>query len=190
MSDLMIRWAEKLLIVLVAVALVTLVFSAIGVMFMSPRGGFVAGLMTLVVGALSIITESKEETTRVLSQVKRVIRTNYSNPPTHGAIISAAVLNDPTLRAMWEEELGEMRVRIQGMRKAMVERLADNPAGQDFSFVARQCGMFSYSGLTVEQVERLKEEFGIYAVGTGRICVAALNNGNLDSVTRAIHAVL
>lgn len=88
------------------------------------------------VGALSIITESKEETARVLSQVKRVIRTNYSNPPTHGAIISAAVLNDPALRAMWEEELGEMRVRIQGMRKAMVERLADNPAGQDFSFVA------------------------------------------------------
>ncbi|KPW20516.1 Aspartate transaminase [Pseudomonas syringae pv. aceris] len=142
------------------------------------------------VGALSIITESKEETTRVLSQVKRVIRTNYSNPPTHGAIISAAVLNDPTLRAMWEEELGEMRLRIQGMRKAMVERLADNPAGQDFSFVARQCGMFSYSGLTAEQAQRLRSEFGIYALDTGRICVAALNQKNIDVVCDAIKQVL
>ncbi|KPX38651.1 Biosynthetic Aromatic amino acid aminotransferase alpha Aromatic-amino-acid aminotransferase [Pseudomonas savastanoi pv. glycinea] len=142
------------------------------------------------VGALSIITESKEETARVLSQVKRVIRTNYSNPPTHGAIISAAVLNDPALRALWEEELGEMRVRIQGMRKAMVERLADNPTGQDFSFVGRQCGMFSYSGLTAAQAQRLRSEFGIYALDTGRICVAALNQKNIDAVCDAIKKVL
>ncbi|MCF5714839.1 MULTISPECIES: amino acid aminotransferase [Pseudomonas syringae group] len=142
------------------------------------------------VGALSIITDSREETVRVLSQVKRVIRTNYSNPPTHGAIISAAVLNDPALRTMWEEELGEMRVRIQGMRKAMVERLADNPAGQDFSFVGRQCGMFSYSGLTAAQAQRLRSEFGIYALDTGRICVAALNQKNIDVVCDAIKKVL
>src|SRR5690606_37816700 len=132
----------------------------------------------------------REESTRVLSQLKRVIRTNYSNPPTHGATVVATVLNSPELRAMWEAELGEMRERIRSMRLAMVEQLAAVNAKRDFSFVAQQRGMFSYSGLTVEQVERLKNEFGIYAVGTGRICVAALNKGNLDSVTRAISAVL
>ncbi|PKM33524.1 MAG: aromatic amino acid aminotransferase, partial [Gammaproteobacteria bacterium HGW-Gammaproteobacteria-12] len=142
------------------------------------------------VGALSLVTSSREESTRVLSQLKRVIRTNYSNPPTHGATVVASVLNSPELRAMWEAELGEMRDRIRSMRLAMVGQLAALGAKRDFGFVAKQRGMFSYSGLTVEQVERLKEEFGIYAVGTGRICVAALNKGNLDSVTRAIHAVL
>ncbi|MCS3467300.1 aromatic-amino-acid transaminase [Pseudomonas sp. JUb42] len=142
------------------------------------------------VGALSIITASKEETGRVLSQVKRVIRTNYSNPPTHGATIVAAVLNSPELRATWEAELGEMRTRIKAMREAMVERLANNPKGQDFSFVGRQCGMFSYSGLTTAQVHRLRDEFGIYALDTGRICVAALNNSNIDVVTKAIIQVI
>jgi aromatic-amino-acid transaminase len=142
------------------------------------------------VGALSIITDSKDEATRVLSQLKRVIRTNYSNPPTHGATVVAAVLNSPELRAMWEEELGEMRERIRSMRLAMVEQLAKLGAKRDFSFVAQQRGMFSYSGLTAEQVERLKSEFGIYAISTGRICVAALNRSNLDSVTRAIAQVL
>ncbi|HYQ39093.1 MAG TPA: amino acid aminotransferase [Pseudomonas sp.] len=142
------------------------------------------------VGALSIVTASKEEAGRVLSQVKRVIRTNYSNPPTHGASIVAAVLNSPELRAMWEEELGEMRGRIKQLRTSMVEQLAAHGAKRDFSFVARQRGMFSYSGLTSEQVERLKNEFGIYAVSTGRICVAALNSRNLDVVTRAIVEVL
>ncbi|MDA7085904.1 aspartate/tyrosine/aromatic aminotransferase [Pseudomonas sp. SA3-5] len=142
------------------------------------------------VGALSIVTGSKDETGRVLSQLKRVIRTNYSNPPTHGASVVAAVLNSPELRAMWEAELGEMRDRIRAMRLAMVEQLTALGAKRDFSFVAQQRGMFSYSGLTTEQVERLKNEFGIYAVGTGRICVAALNRNNLDSVTRAIAQVL
>ncbi|MGE8499275.1 MAG: amino acid aminotransferase [Pseudomonas sp.] len=142
------------------------------------------------VGALSIVTGSSDETARVLSQVKRVIRTNYSNPPTHGASVVAAVLNSPELRAMWEAELGEMRDRIRGMRMAMVEQLAALGAKRDFSFVAEQRGMFSYSGLTTEQVERLKSEFGIYAVGTGRICVAALNQRNLPVVTRAIAEVL
>ena len=142
------------------------------------------------VGALSIITNSKEEASRVLSQAKRVIRTNYSNPPTHGATVVASVLNSVELRAMWEQELGEMRERIRDMRMAMVEQLAAQGARRDFSFVARQRGMFSYSGLTAEQVERLKNEFAIYAVGTGRICVAALNRNNLDAVTRAIAHVV
>ncbi len=142
------------------------------------------------VGALSIITESKEESARVLSQVKRVIRTNYSNPPTHGASIVAAVLNSPELRAKWEEELAEMRLRIRGMRLQMVELLAKKAPSHDFSFVARQRGMFSYSGLTVEQVARLRSEFGIYALDTGRICVASLNQNNIEAVTDAIVQVI
>lgn len=142
------------------------------------------------VGALSIVSSSKEESARVLSQVKRVIRTNYSNPPTHGATIVASVLNSPELRALWEQELGEMRERIRGMRLAMVEQLSALNCTRDFSFVARQRGMFSYSGLTAAQVERLQSEFAIYAVNTGRICVAALNHNNLDAVTRAIAKVL
>lgn len=142
------------------------------------------------VGALSLVTASQDDAGRVLSQLKRVIRTNYSNPPTHGATVVAAVLNSPELRAMWETELAEMRERIRAMRLGMVNRLAALEAKRDFSFVAQQRGMFSYSGLTVEQVERLRTEFGIYAVGTGRICVAALNHNNLDAVTRAIAEVL
>ena len=142
------------------------------------------------VGALSIISESKEESARVLSQVKRVIRTNYSNPPTHGASIVAAVLNSPELRAQWEAELAEMRLRIRGMRKQMVSLLAEKAPQRDFSFVGRQRGMFSYSGLTTEQVHRLRNEFGIYALDTGRICVAALNQSNIKAVTDAIVQVI
>lgn len=142
------------------------------------------------VGALSIVTDSKEESARILSQVKRVIRTNYSNPPTHGAAIVAAVLNNPELRAQWEAELAEMRLRIRGMREQMVADLAKAAPGHDFSFVGRQRGMFSYSGLSVEQVTRLRSEFGIYALDTGRICVAALNQKNIDAVTKAIVQVL
>ncbi|WP_248768447.1 amino acid aminotransferase [Pseudomonas sp. MWU12-2345] len=142
------------------------------------------------VGALSIVSESKEETARVLSQVKRVIRTNYSNPPTHGATIVASVLNNPELRAQWEAELAEMRLRIRGMRMQMVDLLAQYGAKRDFSFVGRQRGMFSYSGLTVEQVARLKNEFGIYALDTGRICVASLNQRNIEAVVKAIVQVI
>jgi len=142
------------------------------------------------VGALTIVTQSREESVRVLSQVKRVIRTNYSNPPTHGASIVAAVLDSPQLRAQWEAELAEMRLRIRGMREQMVQALATQAPAHDFSFVARQNGMFSYSGLNVEQVTRLRNEFGIYALDTGRICVAALNQRNIDAVIKAIVAVL
>ncbi|MCK9534133.1 MAG: aspartate/tyrosine/aromatic aminotransferase [Pseudomonas sp.] len=142
------------------------------------------------VGALSIIAESKDEAGRVLSQLKRVIRTNYSNPPTHGATVVGTVLNTPELNALWQEELGEMRERILLMRKLMVEKLAAKGAKRDFSFVAEQRGMFSYSGLTKEQVDRLRDEFAIYAVSSGRICVAALNLNNIDVVTDAIVQVL
>ncbi|TPQ43464.1 amino acid aminotransferase [Cupriavidus pinatubonensis] len=142
------------------------------------------------VGALSIVTTGKEEAQRVLSQVKRVIRTNYSNPPTHGGTVVATVLNSPELRAMWEEELAEMRDRIKLMRHALVDKLAAKGVKTDFSFVKAQRGMFSYSGLTSAQVDRLRNEHGIYAVGTGRICVAALNSRNIDAVVDAIAAVL
>ncbi|MBU9665760.1 aspartate/tyrosine/aromatic aminotransferase [Burkholderia multivorans] len=142
------------------------------------------------VGALSIITSSKDEAARVLSQLKRVIRTNYSNPPTHGGAVVAAVLASPELHAAWEQELGEMRDRIRAMRNGLVERLKASGVDRDFSFINAQRGMFSYSGLTAAQVDRLREEFGIYAVATGRICVAALNTRNLDVVANAVAAVL
>lgn len=139
------------------------------------------------VGALSIVTGSHDEAHRVQSQLKRVIRTNYSNPPTHGAAVVAAVLNHDDLRATWEAELGEMRERIRTMRRGLTQRLS---AHGDFGFIEAQRGMFSYSGLSSAQVDRLRTEFGIYAVGTGRICVAALNDGNLDRVAEAIARVI
>ena len=126
----------------------------------------------------------------MLSQLKRVIRTNYSNPPTHGGSIVAAVLGSPKLRALWEEELAEMRDRIKAMRKAVVDGMQARGVKGDFSFVLKQNGMFSYSGLTAAQVDRLREEFGIYAVSTGRICVAALNSRNIDYVCDALAEVL
>lgn len=142
------------------------------------------------VGALTVVVSSKDEGTRVLSQVKRVIRTNYSNPPTHGGTLVASVLNTPELRALWETELTGMRNRIRNMRSQFVEKLKALGVKQDFSFVREQRGMFSYSGLTSAQVERLRAEHGIYAVSSGRICVAALNSRNIDYVTKAIAQVL
>jgi len=138
------------------------------------------------VGALSVVCESKDEAARVLSQLKIVIRTNYSNPPTHGAQIVATVLNTPALRAMWEEELAGMRVRIKQMRTALLEKLQAAGIKQDMSFITKQKGMFSYSGLSKEQMQRLRSEFGIYGVDSGRICVAALNSKNIDAVVSAI----
>ena len=141
------------------------------------------------VGALSVVCESKEECQRVMSQLKIVIRTNYSNPPTHGAQVVATVLNTPALRAQWEEELGQMRVRIRQMRTALVEALATAGVKADMSFVTRQKGMFSYSGLSKEQMQRLRSEFGVYGVDSGRICVAALNSKNLAYVAESIAKV-
>ena len=141
------------------------------------------------VGALTIVTAGKEESARVLSQVKRVIRTNYSNPPTHGGAVVAAVLSSPELRQQWEDELAGMRDRIRTMRDSLAEKLTAAGA-TGFDFIKVQRGMFSYTGLTAEQVERLRAEFGIYAVSTGRICVAALNTRNIDYVAKAIATVL
>jgi len=141
------------------------------------------------VGALTLVTSTAEESNRVLSQLKRVIRTNYSNPPTHGAKVVAEILSNPELFALWENELAGMRDRIRNMREQLVAKLKENGVSRDFGFILDQRGMFSYSGLSAAQVDRLREEFGIYAVSTGRICVAALNSGNIDYVAKAIAAV-
>jgi aromatic-amino-acid transaminase len=142
------------------------------------------------VGALSFVAQDTDEAARVLSQLKRVVRTNYSNPPTHGGSVVSTVLNSPELRALWEQELAGMRDRIRAMRTGLVERLAARGVKRDFGFVAKQRGMFSYSGLTSAQVDRLRDEFGIYAVSTGRICLAALNSRNIDYVADAIAKVI
>jgi len=142
------------------------------------------------VGALSVVCASKEEASRVLSQLKIVIRTNYSNPPTFGAQVVATVLNTPALRQQWEDELGQMRVRIKAMREQLVAKLKAAGVPGDLSFITRQKGMFSYSGLNKAQMERLRGEFGIYGVDSGRICVAALNGRNLDAVAAAIARVI
>lgn len=142
------------------------------------------------VGALSVLCQDKEQTARVLSQLKIVIRTNYSNPPTHGGQVAATILNTPELRALWEQELAGMRTRIKEMRHALVAKLKEKGVQRDFSFIAQQVGMFSYSGLTKEQMVRLRNEFGVYGIESGRICVAALNTKNLDYVAESIAAVV
>jgi len=142
------------------------------------------------VGALSVLCGSADDAARVLSQLKIVIRTNYSNPPTHGAAVVATVLNTPELRAIWEKELGDMRLRIKQMRLALVEKLKAAGVQQDMGFITTQAGMFSYSGLTKDQMVRLRDEFGVYGTDTGRMCVAALNSKNIDYVCKAIAAVL
>ena len=142
------------------------------------------------VGALSVLCSSKEEADRVLSQLKIVIRTNYSNPPIHGGAVVAAVLGNPELRALWEKELGDMRVRIKAMRQKLVDGLKAAGVKQDMSFITTQIGMFSYSGLTKDQMVRLRSEFGVYGTDTGRMCVAALNSKNIDYVCHAIAKVV
>lgn len=142
------------------------------------------------VGALSIVTADASEVAKVLSQVKRVIRTNYSNPPTHGGQTVASVLTTPELRPLWEQELGGMRDRIKVMRRQLVDTIRAIRADFDFSFVVDQRGMFSYSGLNREQVRRLREEYSVYAIDSGRICVAALNTRNVDYVANAVASVL
>ena len=142
------------------------------------------------VGGLSVLCADKEEASRVLSQLKIVIRTNYSNPPTHGGAIVASVLNNPELRALWEKELGDMRVRIKEMRKKLVDGLKAAGVQQDMSFMVEQIGMFSYSGMTKHQMQRLRNEFGVYGTDTGRICVAALNSKNVEYVCESIAKVM
>ncbi|MCL1526817.1 aromatic amino acid aminotransferase [Xanthomonas nasturtii] len=140
------------------------------------------------VGALSVVSATAAEAKAVQSQVKRIIRTIYSSPSTHGAALVAGVLTSPELRDLWEQELTEMRERIHALRAGLVEKLATLGA-PEFDFIQRQAGMFSYSGLTRTQVDRLRDEFAIYAVGTGRICVAALSQRNLEYVAQAVATV-
>jgi aromatic-amino-acid transaminase len=142
------------------------------------------------VGALSVLCTDKAEAERVLSQLKIAIRTNYSNPPTHGGTVVAAVLNSPELRQLWEDELCEMRVRIKAMRSSFVEKLKAAGVKQDMSFITTQIGMFSYSGLSKDQMVRLRNEFGVYGTDTGRMCVAALNSKNIDHVCASIAKVM
>jgi aromatic-amino-acid transaminase len=142
------------------------------------------------VGALSVLCASKEEADRVLSQLKIVIRTNYSNPPIHGGAVVAAVLNNPSLRAQWEQELGEMRARIKVMRQSLVQGLKAAGVKADMGFITTQIGMFSYSGLNKDQMVRLRSEFGVYGTDTGRMCVAALNSKNIDYVCASIAKVM
>lgn len=141
------------------------------------------------VGALSIVCADADEAKRVLSQVKIVVRTNYSNPPTHGAALVETVLKDADLRALWVDELAAMRDRIKEMRQALVAGL-EAEGVTDFGFIAEQVGMFSYSGLTKDQMIKLREEHHVYGTDAGRICVAALNAGNVEYVSKAIAAVL
>jgi aromatic-amino-acid transaminase len=142
------------------------------------------------VGAITFVTVDADEAKRVTSQLKRTIRTNYSSPSSHGGQIVALVLGNADLRRKWEGELTEMRTRIQKMRMLFVQRLKARGITRDFSFIEQQTGMFSYSGLELDKVRRLRAEFGLYIVDSGRICVAALNENNLDYVTEAISKVL
>jgi aromatic-amino-acid transaminase len=142
------------------------------------------------VGALSVLCANKDDAARVLSQLKIVIRTNYSNPPTHGGQVAATILNTPELRALWERELAAMRTRIKQMRVALVDKLKEKGVKRDFSFITQQVGMFSYSGLTKDQMLRLRNEFGVYGIDSGRICIAALNSKNIDYAADCIAKVL
>ncbi len=142
------------------------------------------------VGALSVVCSSAEECARVLSQLKIVIRTNYSNPPTFGAQVVATVLTTPALRQMWLEELAGMRERIRATREQLVSKLRALGIARDLGFITQQMGMFSYSGLAKEQMQRLRSEFGIYGVDSGRICVAAINSRNIDAVAAALAKVM
>ena len=137
------------------------------------------------VGALSVVASDSGEAAKVLSNLKRMIRTNYSNPPSHGARIVAAVLADPELRALWMKEVIGMRDRVRAMRKELVERMKTR-IPDDFGFILQQRGIFSYSGLSREQMVAMRERFSVYGIESGRICVAALNSKNLDYVADAI----
>lgn len=148
------------------------------------------GLYRERVGALTVVGGDADAVGRASSHVKRCIRSNYSNPPAHGAQIVAAILRDAALRARWEVEVKEMRDRINGMRRTFAETLKAQGAARDFSFISRQRGMFSFSGLTPEQVKALRERYAIYVVGDGRINVAGMTPGNVEGLCRAIAEVI
>ncbi|MCL1041159.1 amino acid aminotransferase [Shewanella marisflavi] len=148
------------------------------------------GLYNERIGAVTLVGQDEEMAKRAFSQIKSTIRSSYSNPPAHGALIVATILGDAQLRQLWEEELTQMRERIAEMRVLFVETLAKQGVQQDFSFISSQNGMFSFSGLNKDQVARLKEEFGVYIVGSGRISVAGMTRTNMDTICSAIAKVL
>jgi aromatic-amino-acid transaminase len=141
------------------------------------------------VGGLTVLAGSADEARRLTSQLKRTVRTNYSSPPSYGAQVVATILADPQLRTQWEQELAEMRERIVQMRHLFVSTLKAKGIEQDFSFIAQQSGMFSFSGLPLATVRRLRSEYGLYIVDSGRICVAAMNTKNIDYICEAIARV-
>ncbi|MGE6108070.1 aromatic amino acid transaminase [Aeromonas sobria] len=141
-------------------------------------------------GGLSVVCKDAEEASRVLGQMKATVRRNYSSPPTHGGQVAAAVMSQPELHAMWVEEVAEMRTRIKAMREQLFEVLCAKVPGRDFGYFINQRGMFSYTGLTPSQVDRLREEFAVYLVQSGRMCVAGLNSRNVEYVADAFAAVL
>ncbi|MGN6829358.1 amino acid aminotransferase [Paucibacter sp. M5-1] len=141
-------------------------------------------------GALSVVCPDAAQAVNVLGQLKFMIRRNYSNPPLHGGQIVARVLSDPTLRALWEGEVAEMRQRIMAMRNSLFEVLSAKQPGRNFDYFLTQRGMFSYTGLSAEQVDRLKNEFAVYLVRSGRMCVAGLNSKNVEATAVAMAAVL
>jgi len=148
------------------------------------------GLYRERVGALTVVAGDQPTAANAQSQVKAGIRANYSNPPSHGAAIATTILGDPELTQLWQEELAAMRERINGMRMLFVETLQAKQVAWDFSFIARQHGMFSMSGLSPEQVDRLREDYSVYIVRSGRINVAGMTEGNMDTLCSAIKAVL
>lgn len=142
------------------------------------------------VGGLSVICPTADEANRVLGQLKLTVRKNYSSPPSHGAYVVSQVLVNEAWRSEWEGEVNAMRDRIKAMRQSLFDTLSAKVPGRDFSFILKQRGMFSYTGLTEAQVDRLREEFGVYLIATGRMCVAGLNTRNVEYVANAIAAVL
>ena len=142
------------------------------------------------VGSLSLVTSSPKEVSHVVSQLKRLVRTIYSSPPSYGAQLVTIALTTPELRTLWEKELGDMRTRIHEIRQVFADKLAEALPRRDFSFILKQTGMFSYSGLSTGIISELRERYHIYALDSGRICVAALNHKNVQYVCDSIAAVV
>ena len=142
------------------------------------------------VGGLSIVCDDAEEAARVLGQLKATVRRNYSSPPNFGAQVVSCVLNNPELKASWLAEVEAMRLRIIEMRQVLVDALTQAVPGKNFDFLLRQRGMFSYTGLSAAQVDRLRNEFGVYLIASGRVCMAGLNRNNVHQVAEAFAAVM
>ncbi|MBI2732294.1 MAG: aminotransferase class I/II-fold pyridoxal phosphate-dependent enzyme, partial [Aquabacterium sp.] len=142
------------------------------------------------VGGLSVVCPDKDQAGRVFGQLMSAVRRNYSSPPTHGGQIVARVLQTPALHKLWADELGAMRSRIQLMRQRLHDGLVQRVPGRDFSYFIKQRGMFSYTGLSAEQADVLREQHGVYVLRSGRMCVAGLNNNNVDRVAEALAAVV